>query len=406
MRVLIPTLLLSLGVYACASSSAEPELARIDGAPSPGALAPSTSVSTGDAQAITLGTVQGVTVVGTSKGVLRATLLGDNTVAPVPVVASAGEPTAIGAATGFARRGDTGWFVVGENGLFLDASSGLVPSPFSASLSGKKVQSLDVTGAGATEALWFSGADGAFVRRKNALVTLAVSSGKVEAAVGIDDHRALLFGGGNAWEADVDTNALTRVATGVAPVRGFDRESDGTVYVATDAGLLVRAPKGDLRVRTFSAQGQPPRAVSAVSVGLGGVAAIAGSDVVVVDDRGATVVGTASAAGSKLAFDANGDLWLAAGGALTRLAAGKPVSFERDVKPFMSQRCQSCHASGAGGAPARAFDTYEVAKAAAPEIVKRLRAENRPVMPPPSMGILSPADYRVVVRWALTGTPL
>jgi mono/diheme cytochrome c family protein len=404
MRRFASPIVVSLLAAAC-SSSADPEIPRTDGAPATGTLAPATSVSLGDAQALALGTVQGAAVVGTSKGVLRATLLGDNAVAPVPVVANAGEPNAIGAATGFARRGETGWFVVGDNGLFLDAASALAPSPLTASLTGRKVRGLDVTGAGDGEALWFSSDDGAFVRRGSSLSTLAISSGKVEAAVGIDAHRALLFGGGTTWEADIDTGGLRRVGVGLGAVHGFDHDVDGTVYVATDAGLLVRTPSGDLSVRTFAAPGAPARSVSSVSVGLDGLAAVVGTDVVVVGGSGSQVVGTASA-GAKLAFDANGDLWVAAEGKVSRLAAGKPVSFERDVKPFMTQRCQSCHASGAGGAPIRAFDTYETSKAAAGEIVKRLRADARPVMPPPSRGKLTPADYRVVVRWALTGTPL
>ncbi len=390
---------------AACSSSADPEIPRTEGAPTAGTLAPATSVSLGDAQALALGTVQGAAVVGTSKGVLRATLLGDNAVAPVPVVANAGEPNATGAATGFARRGETGWFVVGDNGLFLDAASALAPSPLTASLTGRKVRSLDVTGAGEGEALWFSSDDGAFVRRGSSLTTLAISSGKVEAAVGIDGHRALLFGSGSTWEADIDTGGLRRLGVGLGAVHGFDRDVDGTVYVATDAGLLARAPGGDLALRTFAAPGAPARSVSAVSVGLDGLAAVVETDVVVVNAAGSQVVGKAPA-GAKLAFDANGDLWVAAEGKVSRLAAGKPVSFERDVKPFMAQRCQSCHASGAAGAPIRAFDGYEAAKAAAGEIVKRLRADGRPVMPPSSMGKLTAADYRVVVRWALTGTPL
>lgn len=404
MRRFASLFVVSLLAAAC-SSSADPEIPRNEGAPAAGTLAPATSVSLGDAQALALGTVQGAAVVGTSKGVLRATLLGDNVATPVPVIASAGEPNAIGAATGFARRGETGWFVVGDNGLFLDVASALAPSPLTASLTGRKVRALDVTGSGNDEALWFSSDDGALVRRGSSLTTLAISSGKVEAAVGIDGHRALLFGGGSTWEADIDTGGLRRVGVGLGAVHGFDRDVDGTVYVATDTGLLTRAPSGDLSLRTFAAPGAPARSVSAVSVGLDGVAAVVDTDVVVVSAAGSQVVGKA-AAGAKLAFDANGDLWVAGEGKLSRLAAGKPVSFERDVKPFMAQRCQSCHASGAGGAPVRAFDDYATAKAAAGEIVKRLRADARPVMPPPSMGKLAPADYRVVVRWALTGTPL
>lgn len=390
---------------AACSSSADPDIARTEGAPTPGTLAPATSVGLGDAQALALGTVQGATVVGTSKGVLRATLLGDNAVAPVPVVAAAGEPNAIGAATGFARRGETGWFVVGDNGLFLDAASALAPSPLTAALTGRKLRGLDVTGSGAGEVLWISSDEGALVRRGNLLTTLAISSGKAEAAVGIDGHRALLFGGGGTWEADIDTGGLRRVGGALGAVHGFDHDVDGTVYVATDSGLLGRTPSGDLSVRTFAAAGAAGRKVSAVSVGLDGVAAVVETDVVVMGASGSQVVGQ-TAAGAKVAFDANGDLWVAAEGKLSRLAAGKPVSFARDVKPFMTQRCQSCHASGAGGAPLRAFDDYETAKAASGEIVKRLRADARPVMPPPSMGKLAPADYRVVVRWALTGTPL
>lgn len=393
--------LLLLLTLACTSPETS-EPSRIDGAPAAGPVAPSSRVGA-VASPLALTNVDGVPVIGASAGVFRGSLAGDDLATPVPLLAAPGEATQMGRTTLLARRGDDGWFAFADHGLFHSTPYGSALSPFSAVLAGRVARTLDVTGRDADEALWITTDSEAFVRRAAGVTTLALSGGRVEAAFGIDTHRAILVGAGAVWEADVDSGALIRLATSPGAVRAFDRADDGTLYLGTDGGLLVRGPSAPLALRSFADEGTPARAVRSVGVGLAGLVAVAGDDVVLVDDAGARSVGKAPAGEVHATLDVNGDVWLAGADQLQRLATGKPVSFERDVKPFFASRCQSCHASGAGGAPVRAFDNLDVAKGAAAEIVKRLRGDGRPVMPPG--GGLRPSDYRSVLRWVQSGTP-
>lgn len=382
----------------CSTTTDPPELTRFDGAPAVAPLAAGQPVAL-TAAPTTLASIGGVVVIGTTEGVYRTTLTGA-AADPVRVIAEAGQAMTLGHVTAIAPRGTDGLLVAAQNGLFHDMESALVVSPFTPLLEGERVDGLDITGRGADEALWVTTARGAFVRRSAGATTLSLSSAPVKRAIGIDGSRALLFADG-LYEIDVDAGTVRRLGDDPGDVRGVARD-DGNLYVATRGGLLVRRADGEVALHTLASEGEAPRAIQAVAAGVGLVALVVGEDVVVRDAGGSRVVGRAELDANAIAIDANEDLWVASPRGLSRYATGKPVSFEQDVKPFMSQRCMPCHAAG-GGAPTRAFDTFDVAQSFAPEIVRRLRADGRPVMPP--SGGLTATDYRAVVRWALTGTP-
>ncbi len=377
---------------------------RVDGVPGPAGNVAARTVVTGS-EVSTIGIGAGALVAGVGDGLVRSKLVGDDVLAPVPVVATSGEPTKVGATSIIARRGSDGWLAWAEHGLFLDGADGVAVSPFTSFLAAKKVLALDVTGSGATEAIWIVTDAGSFVRRGTSVTSLAQDDAEIEAMVGIDDHRALTWSNGELAEIDVVAGTRSHVVTGVPRVAAFDRGDDGTIWLATEAGLFSRTAAGVLSQRTFAAAGEAPRSVRAVSAGVDRVVALAGGDAIaVVDDRADVLVGGHESA-TRVAVDANGDVWIASPQKLERLPLGKPSSFATDVAPFMTKHCQSCHAGGAGGAPKRAFDDYDTARGAATEISARLRAAGRPVMPPSDTERLAPADYRVVLRWIAGGMP-
>jgi hypothetical protein len=403
-----PSVLALLFLLGCSSTPLEtpapiPEASwrRVEGKPISGSLSPSAPVVLAEATTV-LRSVDGGLTVGTTTGVARASLLGDDQLSPLAIVGPSSEKLQLGAVRAIARRSDRGFLVLADSGLYHDAPTGLLPSPFSPSLAGKDIRAMDVVGAGPDEAIWLTTASGMLVRRGTELVSLGGLDGPPELVIGLDAKAALYFSKGTLSEATVDSATTKTLATGLPKTTSFDRRSEGTLYIGTEGGLLVRSPSGSLSLHTLEETGKPGRSVRAVGASADGAAMLVGSDVVIFDDEGPHVVAEAKPDESKIAFDANGDVWAASPIGLRRIRYGKPVSYERDVRPFLVKACQTCH-GGSGGGPTRAFDTYEVAKAQAVEMAKRIRADGRPVMPP--SGALPASETRLVVRWALGGTP-
>ncbi|MFO0666650.1 MAG: hypothetical protein U0174_22055 [Polyangiaceae bacterium] len=355
-----------------------------------------------------LGEARGAIVVGMKEGVLRENV-GDGSFAPMLVASDRGETSVVGNPLAIAARGpgDADGLVLSDRGLYQASSTTLIPSPISEAVVAAGAKTLSVTNQGPSETLWFTTRKGALVWHGNGLVPLSlVGTSEIERIAGIDDHLALLVAAEALWELDTHSRAIVRLAEGVGHPTSAARAENGTLHIGTTTGLWSRSPSGIIEHRTFAAGGMPPASVRSVATSFDSVVALVGDDVVSWD--GATsphVVGSVAGA-IDLAVDAHGDTWTRSQGGLHAFRTGKPVSFERDVKPFVIAHCQSCHATGADGAPIRAFDRFDVAKSAASEIALRLRGANRPVMPPARAGTLRPADYRVVLRWQASGTPL
>ena len=386
---------------ACSSSSALP---RIDGAPSPATAVTVHTVLEGtDVSAIGVG--DGAFVAGVGDHLVRSKLLGDDAISNVALRSTAGEPTTVGTTSLITARGLDGWLAVSDHGLFAGAGDGVAVSPFTTFVGQHHVRALDVAGDAANETLWIVADDGAWVRRGTQVVPIAVGGSKIDAIAAIDDHRALVLSAGALSEIDVASGVANTVLDEAPAIAESSRGADGSLWLATDRGLVVRSPSGELTVRTFVASSDAPRAVRSVAAGIDRVVALVGPDVVTIVDGAAQVLVSDRAAASRVAVDGNGDVWVSSPKKIERVALGKPSSFAVDVAPFMKKHCQSCHAGGAGGAPVRAFDDYDTARAAASEISVRLRAAGRPVMPPPQTERLAPADVRVVLRWIAGGMP-
>jgi hypothetical protein len=351
----------------------------------------------------------GVAAVGTSEG-LVAGALGSDTLAAVEVIASEGSPPATGPISLLARR-RTQLLVGGAEGLFLGLADVLVPSPIGDSLADVDIRTLDVFGDADAEELWLTTATGVVHVTGSATgdastleeLTLDGLADLPDAAVGVGPGLAIITAGGVAYLADLGTKSVETIALGLGEVVAFDRADDGTAYLATGAGLLSRAPSGEVVLRTFAPEGAPPLPVLGVSARFGVTSAVVAGAVISVADDGATSIGEAAAPAPRgVAVDAYDDTWVVDGDALYRYRTGAAVSFAADVAPFLSAHCMKCHTAGAdAAAPDHDFETYDVAVTYADEIVARLTATAPKTMPPASEGTLGATDYAVVMRWAL-----
>lgn len=366
------------------------EAAPSDGVPVDGAPVPL------DGAAIASTTLAGAAAIATDRGLFRART--DGTFAVVPFLQTTGgvEPRIVT----LTRRRE-GLLALTDRGLFHDASGFLVRSPLSDAIAPLGVKRVDVT----NDTLWLTAERGAYraVNGQLERITLPGLTDAPDAVVGIRDDAVLVVVPSAARLVDLATMTIRELGA-FGRVTAFDREANGTVHVATEQGLLSCASDLTCTQRTFAAPGQPARAVSGVSVAASGVSALLGDTLVAIDASGSRVVARAPSGATAVTVDATGDAWFVARGAAARAALGSPPSFARDVSPFFGAHCLTCHANGMNGAPRLGLGTYETAVQLAPLIVKRIRAEGAPPMPPSSVERLAPSDYAAVVRWAATGT--
>jgi cytochrome c5 len=378
----------------------EPKVTRIEGAAASG-TAPQKTAITSSAAPVALSVMGGSAAVGTASGLFLGTQA--TTLASVPVIASGSEPTSTGAVSTLARRANGGLLVAAKNGLFVDQSGNLLQSPLSQTLGAAQVLSLDAFGSGPSEELWLVTDSGAQHVAGGQLEDLALAgvSAPVEALVGADANAAIYATGGTAYLVELGGAAkATTLAKNLGKVSGFDRSDDGTVYLATEAGLLSRAKDGAVSLRTFAAAGENPLAVSAVSAAYGSLYAAAGGKLMLVDAAGPKsllALGAVSARG--LSTDSTGNVWMAEDGKLYRIETGGVTSYATDAKPFFVAHCASCHKTGAQGAPVIDWESYATAVQYGPRALIRLQAQGVAPMPPATAEVLTATDFAVITKW-------
>jgi len=395
---------------ACAGRSSEvsvkggggPAIRRIEGAPAdaPGVDRIPITVS-GNADALSV--LGGMVAVGTDTGLLAGSRTQPNSLSAVPVLATGSDPTSTGAISLLSRRAGGGLLAYAQNGLFHDSNGSLLLSPFSQTVAGMSITSLDSFGTGDAEELWLVGDGSAAHAGRGQLAMLHITGTRdsPQAVAAVDAGRAIIAVEGTAYLVDLATLEASVIADSLGRVNGFDRAEDGTVYLATESGLLARARSGEVSLRTFSPAGSSAQNVLSVSAVYGSLLAATSQSVLQVQASSSSKVSSAAgpARGRALSVDTNGDSWVADQGKLYRLLTGKPVSFAADVRPFFDQHCMVCHRTGAQGAPVHDFDDFETAKSFSSLIARRLQALGVPPMPPPSAETLTAADYAVVIRW-------
>jgi hypothetical protein len=398
-----------LGAIACSSEDdsvgvqGSTKVELIEGAPVEGKEAPRATVSL-EANPELVATLGGVVAIGTESGAMVGTL-GDDALVELKVHPDQDGPKQTGAIELLVGRDDGGLLVLGTEGLFSDSSGYLLSSPLGADLVPLGVSSIDTFGSGDDEEIWFTAADGAYrvaggkmrrfsVEGASATPTHVVAVAPAEAVVvaGPDVYYVNL-GAGYALQAEIELGNVVGAAHG----------DDGTVYLATDAGLFTRTRSGTMTLRTLAPAGEAALPVLAVDASYGAAIVVTPSDVVSLDGETPTIIGEAGSESKSTGVDANGDVWVASSDGLFHHRTGKPVSFATDVKPFFETHCQTCHDVGKSSAPDRNYTDYDIAVQLADEIVSRLRASDATTMPPPNEEVLTAADYAVVTRWVAQG---
>jgi hypothetical protein len=379
-----------------------PLVQRIEGAPADAAAIDRIEVDAAEAPSA-LSSMAGLIAVGTAAGLFAGTRAQPDVLSPVSVVADSSAPQSTGAVYLMARRSSGGLLVYADNGLFHDSDGALLLSPLSPVLAGQPLTSLDAFGSGDSEELWMVAGGVAAHVGADQLTPFRIGDGSAvpEAVIAVDAESAMVVQGGSAYVIDFNQLQATLIAEGLSHVNGFDRSEDGTVYVATESGLLERSRAGDVSLRTLAPAGSAPVNVLGVSAAFGSIVAETSQWLARIDPSGAATLGSSAAPvpGRGIAIDANGDTWSADEGKLFRVLTGKPVSFASDVTPFFDRHCMSCHRTGALGAPVRNFDDFETAKSYSVLIARRLQAISIPPMPPAYVETLTAADYAVVIRW-------
>jgi hypothetical protein len=250
--------------------------------------------------------------------------------------------------------------------------------------------------------IWLTSSDGVYFARDGAISKVELSGGgAISFAIAEDADHGLLFASSGVYRSTIGSNALERIGASPGRVFDSDRASDGTLYVATERGLLL-SKKGQRRLLTF------PAPVRSITVNGTGALILSADQLIEVEESSAdmwtaTAVGRASVEASSVGADGDGNAWVSVPGPTGYFPIGRIVSFEADIKAIMVDKCMRCHADSARRGPFLAFDDYATAQAQAPRIVERIKSASAP-MPPPSEGIpLSADQIRLVSKWALGG---
>jgi hypothetical protein len=379
------------------------KLVVIEGAPAEGALVPRAGFTI-ETEPRVLGTIGGVVAIGAVDGVW-ATSLGADALEEVRVHPDQEGPKSTGAVRSLARRSPDGVLVVAESGLFHSASGYLLSSPFGQSVDASAIEAISAFGADTDEELWVVTTGAAFWASGGELTEFSLEGAPaaISIALGAAPAQAVVAAGDRAYLADLRAGGAVELASDLGTVAGGAAEEDGTVHLATSAGLLSRKRSGELTLRTFAEPGAPPVPVVAVAAAFGSVFALTSEGLVSIDAAGARRIGDAAPPAASLAIDAGGDTWSLEGGGLYRYETGTPVSFGADVAPFFAEHCQSCHDAGATTAPDHDFTDYETAKEWSDSIARRLLATDATTMPPPNEEVLTASEYAVVLRWVNGG---
>ncbi|TNE44804.1 MAG: hypothetical protein EP343_29555 [Deltaproteobacteria bacterium] len=99
--------------------------------------------------------------------------------------------------------------------------------------------------------------------------------------------------------------------------------------------------------------------------------------------------------------EADTALWWSDGKTLTRVGQeGPPVTYAKDVKPFVEQSCLKCHKQG-GIAEFLQLDTYDSVRKNITRMIFRIESKETPMPPPPDQ--LVGGDAETLRRWIQGG---
>jgi hypothetical protein len=380
------------------------ERARLEVGPAPSLAAEPTAVTGAPTG---LAVLAGRVVVGAgAQGLLAPQEDGALALAPVPLDAAALGVAVGGPARALAPRQAGGLLALLGDSVLHDFGGRFWASPLSGRLPAGALRSLDVSGQQEAEVVWLALEDRTLGLSPERRLSVRLEGRAAPTfAAGLPNGWVLLAVEGDLVLLDPDSSRALRVLAGVGAVHGVARRA-GSVFLATDAGLVERTPSGRLRLTTLvDAEGGAALPVVAVTASGGALHLLAGGRVLALGPDGLLPLAALPPAASPgapgprlLAVDGRGHAWVGGPGGLVRLRTGDAVSFSR-VQPFLTRHCATCHdGADTHGAPTLPLHVYEGAVAWAPRILARLADPNSP-MPPRRVELLLPEEWSLVQRW-------
>ncbi len=219
---------------------------------------------------------------------------------------------------------------------------------------------------------------------------------------------ALLAQGDHLVELTFEGGATRDLETPMGTVQHGVRDESARLYVGGARGVLVRTLEGALRHYTLgasaSASDVTARIDQLVSRPGGGVYALVGNSVLILDDEDARIeeLLTFETAPTKIDADGYGHLWVLRDGELTAFYTGEPVSFATSVAPIVGGVCNICHQNEDTGAVLIDWSDYDQAVERAQALGSRTKDGS---MPPPGTGFtLTSVEIATIDRWISTGT--
>ena len=333
--------------------------------------------------------------------------------------AEGADPLSTGRIFGLAPRMEGGAWLAADAGVFFVGRLYTAKSGLSAA----RASQISAVARGGLRGVWIAGEDGLLRSTGAALERLSVpgTSGAATAvAVSSDGNSAFAVVGGKLVLLRAAT--AERITAELSPLepKNISSVAAGSemLYAATELGLIRwRASDAPaFTLLTLAPAGQPPTIPRALAVdGSTGAAWVLGAQAILEARLDGTLLSfnapssllgqTSTAA---MAVDSAGEVWVAAGSELDHYSAsaGLPVnlSFERDLKPWITQRCAQCHSNQTAD-----FRAYEVFAPRAETSLNRIRTGDMPRceggLVCPSGQRLTPADYAVLDQWIRAGKP-
>lgn len=343
--------------------------------------------------------VHGGAAFGTEEGLVVADL-GTGELMTLDLFEDDGRVVSPGAVTAVGRRPGGGVFVAAEVGLLHDFETVLLRSPLEQTLDVGALGWIDARPASdGGEELWVVG-DGGAAWIGESIVEFSIDGLAVERALGVGDGVAVVVAGGDLVRVDLPAETASIELQGLGAVHDGARAEDGTLWLATDLGLVKRAPDGAYTRFTLAAPGEEAVPVRRVASAYGAVAALGDAGLVGVDAEGPFLIADEVPEDGPLTIDGAGDVWVATGTELWRFATGEPVTFAGSVAPFLADHCASCHEGDDEAAPRLDLGDYDEVRELAPDLLDRVTRSSNP-MPP--TGLLDASEVAPLLRWIATG---
>jgi len=361
------------------------------------ATAPNTGTMTGSSSLDLAATRLGVTASGNPLAAIDGDLheVIAETAIRRSLYAAPGDPTSMGAISSIAPRVAGGAWISAASGLFMLDSLFVTHVPIDVDAP----TAVADAPSGPLAGLWIGAPTGLLHRRTDGHLERVGELAPTAIAIEPRGERALIL----------ETSALTLLEAKDGEIFGSTPALEaGAIHgVAAGPGVLWAAAEGGLAMQQngawtlFTGAG----AVLAVSADAtsGDAWARTATQLIRATTSGAISALAAPGAGDAIVVDGLGDAWATSGDRLARTSVGlSGVTFEADVRPWITQNCSSCHRGSTAD-----FEVYAVFAERAELALARVRAGD---MPRCNGGVICAEadrldDYAVLESWIRRGKP-